>query len=278
MSEPLALASALSYGVADFLGGMASKQRHVLRVVAIGHVVGLGVVLAVSVVAGGSPLASDLWWGAMIGVAGLMGLGFLYWSLAVGTMGVVAPVTAAVGAIVPVAVGFLLGERPAPLAVVGVAIAGLAIVLVSSGDSTGWSERPATARKALAGAGAAGVGFGLIFVFMAEVSSQAGMWPLVSARLTSISLLVVFLLVLRPVPTPGGVGFSAAAGVLDMSGNMFVLTALDGGMLVVVSVLSALYPAATVLLARLFLRERLRFVQLIGIALAIASIAMISIG
>ena len=278
MSELLALASALSYGVADFLGGMASKHRHVLRVVVVGHVVGLAVVLAVSVVGGGSPNAADLWWGAMIGVAGLMGLGFLYWSLAAGTMGVVAPVTAAVGAAVPVVVGFLWGERPALLAVAGVGVAGLAIVLVSAGDSTGWMERPVIARKALAGAGAAGVGFGLIFVFMAQVSPQAGMWPLVSARVTSISLLIMFLLILRPAPTQEGVRLSAAAGVLDMSGNMFVLAALDGGMLVTVSVLSALYPAATVLLARFFIRERLRSIQLIGVALAIASIAMISMG
>jgi drug/metabolite transporter (DMT)-like permease len=276
MSELLSLASALSYGVADFLGGMATKQRHVLRVVAVSHVVGLVVVLAVSVVAGGAPNAADLWWGVMTGVAGLMGVGFLYWSLAVGTMGVVAPVTAAVGAIIPVVVGLLWGERPAPLAVAGVGVAGLAIVLVSTGDSTGWMERPATTGRALVGAGAAGVGFGLIFVFMSRMSSQAGMWPLVSARVTSLSLLIVLLLVLRPAPTPGGVRLSAAAGVLDMSGNMFVLAALDGGMLVIVSVLSALYPAATVLLARFFLRERLRFVQLIGIVLAIGSIAMIS--
>lgn len=276
MSELLAMASALSYGVADFLGGMATKQRHVLRVVAVSHVVGLAVVLAVSVVAGGAPNAADLWWGVMTGLAGLVGVGFLYWSLAVGTMGVVAPVTAAVGAIIPVVVGFLWGERPAPLAVAGVVVAGLAIVLVSIGDSTGRMERPAIAGRALAGAAAAGVGFGLIFVFMSKMSSQAGMWPLVSARVTSLSLLLVFLLILRPAPTPGGVRFSAAAGVLDISGNIFVLAALDGGMLVTVSVLSALYPAATVLLARFFLMERLRFVQLVGIALAIASIAMIS--
>ncbi|MDF1597848.1 MAG: EamA/RhaT family transporter [Acidimicrobiia bacterium] len=277
MTELLALTSAMAYGVADFLGGFATKRRHVLRVLAVAHSVGLAVVLGVALIGGGSPGLSDLWWGAAAGSAGLVGLGFFYWSLAIGTMGVVAPVTAAVGAAIPVVVGLVIGERPAPSAALGVVATLGAIVLVSAGDSTGWIKHPAAMRKSLIGAVVAGGGFGFFFVLLSQVDAAAGMWPLVAARSTSTGIVVVLLLLLRPAATPGGVAPSSAAGVLDITANVFVLAAFNGGMLVIVSALAALYPAVTVLLARFVLHERLRPVQLIGLVLAITAVAMISV-
>jgi drug/metabolite transporter (DMT)-like permease len=267
----------MAYGMADFLGGFATKRRHVLRVLAVAHSVGLAVALGVALIGGGSPGLSDLWWGAGAGSTGLVGLGFFYWSLATGTMGVVAPVTAAVGAAIPVIVGLAVGERPAPSAAVGVVVTVGAIMLVSAGDSTGWIKRPAAMRKSLIGAVVAGGGFGLFFVLLSHVEPAAGMWPLVAARSTSTGIVFLLILLLRPVATPGGIVPSASAGVLDITANLFVLAAFNGGMLVVVSALAALYPAVTVLLARFVLHERLRPVQLIGLVLAMGAVALISV-
>lgn len=144
MSELFALTSAVSYGFADFLGGLAGRRRPVLRVLIIAHPIGLVVVAVAALISGGSPGAADLWWGAAAGSAGLLGLGFFYRSLAIGTMGVVAPVTATVGAAIPVLAGVALGERPNPAVLVGVGLALLAILLVSAGDSTAWIEDRAT--------------------------------------------------------------------------------------------------------------------------------------
>jgi drug/metabolite transporter (DMT)-like permease len=277
MSELLALASAMSYGVADFLGGFATKRRHVLRVLVVAHGLGLVVVLGLAAILGGSPTSADLWWGAWAGLAGLVGLGFFYWSLAIGTMGVVAPVTAAVGAAIPVVAGLVVGERPGALASGGVGVAVVAIVLIGAGDSTGWLERPRTTRRSLLGAIVAGVGFGLFFVLLSRVGADAGMWPLVAARLASTLTLVVLLVMVRPAATREGLWPTVGAGLLDVSANAFVLAAFQGGLLVIVAVLAALYPAVTVLLARFVLRERLRYVQLVGLACAMGAVALISI-
>lgn len=272
------MTAAVSYGFADFLGGLASRRRHVLRVLVIAHPIGLVVVAVAALISGGSPGAADLWWGAAAGSAGLLGLGFFYRSLAIGTMGVVAPVTATVGAAIPVIAGVALGERPNPAALVGVGVALLAILLVSAGDSTGWIEDRATTKKALGGSLVAGLGFGLFFVLIERVGSEAGMWPLVAARATSSAIIVLLLVLVRPVPTRRGARQSVVAGVLDVTANMFVLLAFDGGLLVIVSALAALYPAVTVLLARFVLLERMRTVQLVGVGLAIMAVPLISSG
>ncbi len=278
MSELFALTSAVSYGFADFLGGLASRRRHVLRVLVIAHPIGLVVVAIAALISGGSPGAADLWWGAAAGSAGLLGLGFFYRSLAIGTMGVVAPVTATVGAAIPVIAGVALGERPNRAVLVGVGVALLAILLVSAGDSTGWIEDRATMKKALGGSLVAGLGFGLFFVLIERVGSEAGMWPLVAARATSSAIIVLLLVLVRPVPARRGARQSVVAGVLDVTANMFVLLAFDGGLLVIVSALAALYPAVTVLLARFVLLERMRTVQLVGVGLAIMAVPLISSG
>ncbi|MDH5371613.1 MAG: DMT family transporter [Acidimicrobiia bacterium] len=278
MPELLALASAVSYGVADFLGGLATRQRHVLRVIRSAHLVGLAVVLAVAIVAGGSPAPVDLWWGASAGLAGLLGLGFFYWSLSIGTMGVVAPVSAAIGAGIPVLFGLFGGERPSAFASAGVGVAVVAIILTGAGDSVGWIEHRAAARKSLVGAVVAGIGFGIFFVLLVRVDAGAGMWPLVAARAASSTVVIALVAMIRPPATVGGYGLSVAAGAIDISANMFVLAAFDGGLLVIVSVLAALYPAVTVLLARFILLERLRVMQLFGVVMAIGAVAMISMG
>ena len=276
MSELFALAAATSYGSADFLGALATKRRHILHVLGVGHLVGLLVISAIAAIGGGSPSGADLIWGAAAGAVGLLGLGSLYWSLATGYMGVVAPMTAAIGAAIPVVAGFLLGERPARLAVAGVGVAVVAIVLISSGGAAGWSEKPQQALQVFAGSAVAGIGLGMFFVFLQRVEASAGMWPLVSARLTSVAIVLVVLAVVRPVFAGRSTTQSAVAGALDMSANAFVLAAYDGGLLIVVSALASLYPAVTALLARLFLKERLGAGQVVGLAFAMVAVALIS--
>ena len=277
MPEFFALAAAVSYGSGDFLGALATKRRHILHVLGVGHLVGLLIISVLALVAGGSPTGAEIVWGAAAGAAGLVGLGALYWSLATGYMGVVAPMTAAIGAAIPVGAGFLLGERPAGLAVVGVGVAVGAIVLISSGGSGGWSERPQQAVQVFAGSAIAGIGLGMFFVFLQRVDASAGMWPLVSARLTSLATVVVLLAIVRPAFKGRSTTQSAVAGALDMGANAFVLAAYDGGLLIIVSALASLYPAVTALLARFFLKERLAAGQVVGLGLAMVAVTLISV-
>jgi drug/metabolite transporter (DMT)-like permease len=276
VSNLLALASALAYGTADFLGGFATRSRHVMTVLAVSHGVGLVMIFGLASVLGGRATSSDLVLGAVAGLAGLLGLGFFYWSLAIGTMSVVAPLTAATGAVVPVAVGLGLGERPGMVALLGAALAVVAIVLVGSGDPTLWLENPAAGRRSLVGALVAGIGFGLFFVVLSRVGDEAGLWPLVAARVASVAAIALLLVRWRGTASSGSLVPAALAGVFDMAANAFVLVAFRDGLLMIVSVLAALYPAVTVLLARFVLEERMRRAQLAGLALAVTAVAMIS--
>ena len=139
----------------------------------------------------------------------------------------------------------------------------------------GW-VKPQQAVQVFAGSAVAGIGLGMFFVFLQRVDTSAGMWPLVSARVTSVVIVLVVLAVVRPAFTGRSTTQSAVAGALDMGANAFVLAAYDGGLLIVVSALASLYPAVTALLARLFLKERLGAGQIVGLALAMVAVALIS--
>lgn len=273
MPEVLAFLSAVSYGVGDFLGGLATKRTHVLHVLGAAHAVGLTTVAFVAMITGGSPVGSDLLWGAAAGAAGLVGLGFFYWSLSMGVMGVVAPVAAAIGAAIPVFVGFAGGERPGTGAIIGVFLAILAIVLVSAGHF-----EMSVGMNPLSGAAISGVGFGLFFVFLEKVDEAAGMWPLVAARGTSCALILIAVIALRPRLVPSGITAGSLAGIFDIGANMLVLAAFAGGLLVIVSALAALYPVVTMLMARFVLFERLRPTQFAGLFVAVAAVTLVSIG
>jgi len=277
MAALLALASAATYGAADFLGGLSSRRAPAVAVTLVSQAAGLAVLLAVVAVLGGSPTRADLAWGAAAGLAGGVGLLLLYRGLAGGTMSVVAPITAVCAAAVPVAAGLAMGERPSAPALGGVVVALLAIVLVSREEAPAGAPRgpvAASVRTALL----AGVAFGLFFVLLERTGEGAGLWPLVSARFGSIALLAAIGRAARePLAVPrAALGGVLAAGILDMTANVLYLLAVREGLLSLVAVLSSLYPASTVLLATVILRERLHPVQRTGLAAAAAAVALIA--
>jgi drug/metabolite transporter (DMT)-like permease len=276
LSYALAVLSSVSYGAADFLGGLATKRgSNVFSVVAFSQLIGLILVgICLPFLPSSSPSASDLGWGAAAGLAGGIGVGLLYRGLAIGMMSVVAPVTAVCAVIIPVAVGVALGERLTPPAVLGVFLAILAIVLISqSGERA--DGRPAT--RGLGVAIASGVAIGIFLVCLERTSPEAGLWPLVPARIVSVSLFVAAALVFRNplLPRRDAMPIVVAGGALDMAANVLYLFAVREGPLSIVATLASLYPASTVILARIVLRERLRPVQQAGMACAAAAILLI---
>ncbi|MEZ5183322.1 MAG: EamA family transporter [Acidimicrobiales bacterium] len=296
MAIVLGLLVALFYGSGDFFGGLASKRAASATVVVGSFTVAAGLLAVTTVVWGlvgelPSPDARDLWLGAASGVFGPISLALLYRGLASGRMSVVAPITAVVAAIVPLAWGLAAGERPSALALAGVAVALVAVALIAGAPAH--EDHPADAavlpvREVVGPACLAGLGFGIIFVLFGEASDHAGLWPLVVARPTAIALTVSTLALVavrrgRPVgpsivPARDAWPALSVAGTFDITANATYLAAANRGLLSIVAVLSSLYPAATVVLARLVLGERLHRVQLVGLALAAAGIAAMASG
>lgn len=278
MAIVLALGGALVYGVADFWGGLATKRAAVTAVIALSQVAGVAVLVPVLFLLPGTLDLPSLGWGAAAGVAGGLGLVAFYRSLAVGTMSVVAPLTAVCAAAVPVVGGVMLGERPAPLALAGVALAMAAVLLISCEGGRPPSRRDLLADRSAMGALAAGAAFGLFFVLISRSSGDSGLWPLAGARVASLALMVALaLLAQRPlVPSRVAVPIVLAAGVGDMAANVLFLLASRQGLLSVTGVLIALYPASTVLLAQLVLRERLGGLQVAGLGVAAAAVSLIA--
>ena len=276
MTIVLALASAVVYGTADFLGGLASRRVAAVVVTLVSQAAGLVSLLVVLPFAHGDGLiGADLAWGAAGGMAGAIALVCFYWALAAGTMSVVAPLTAVVSAVVPVVTGLALGERPSAWALGGVALALPAIALIAR--ETAGSHRRAT-RNVLLAAFAAGAGFGFFFVALARTSGDTGLWPLVAARAASISLLAVVVAVSghRPASARPALAMILTAGVLDTTANALYLAAANRGLLSLVAVIAALYPASTVVLARVVLGERVQRWQLGGFALAAVAVTLVA--
>jgi drug/metabolite transporter (DMT)-like permease len=297
----LALASAVAYGAADFLGGFAARRASALAVVVTSQAAGLVVLLAMlPVLPDTSPSAGDLAWGAAAGLSGGTGVALLYRALAVGTMAVVAPTTAVCAVAIPVFVSMSRGERPGRLTLIGMALAVVAIALVSRphvgrphvGVGRVLVLRPATlisrvlesktrpAPSLPPGVGLAllsGVAIGVFFLALARTSSGAGLWPLVAARVVSVTCFAVAALATRrPLMVPAAaLGTVIGAGTVDMIANALYLLATRLGAMSPVVTLSSLYPASTVLLARVVLGERLSMIQKIGITCALVAVMLI---
>jgi drug/metabolite transporter (DMT)-like permease len=274
------LAAAASWGAGDFSGGVASKRGHVYGVVILSQAAGALFLLLLAVaLANPRPLLADMVWGGLAGVAGAIGLVNLYRGLAQGRMAVVAPLTAVFAAAVPVLIGSWLDGLPDGLQIAGLGLAFVAVWLVArSGEETaaGWGDLGLPLL--------AGLGFGLFFVLVDQVSAGAVFWPLVAARGASISfMLVVVLLRGRGEGSSFGLWPTGnlwltivLAGLLDAGGNAFFALSAQAGRLDIAAVLSSLYPVTTVLLARLFLGERLSRQQGIGVVAALAAILFIT--
>ena len=278
MAVVLALSSAVVYGAADFLGGLASRRTSVFGVVALSQIVGLAALLVLLPWLGGPVDAADLGWGAAAGLAGAAGLVVFFRTLARGVMSVVAPVTAVTAAAVPVLVGLAGGDEIGTWAGIGIALALVAVVLVSaeSGLSALRGARPA----ALAPALLAGSMFGLFFVLLDRTSADAGLTPLVTARLASVTLVVLIALAGRQSlrVTRSALPLVALSGVGDMAANaLFLLATQADGQLAITGVLASLYPVSTVVLAQVVLRERLVGAQVAGLLAAAAAVVLITL-
>lgn len=279
MAALLALSAAVAYGVGDFLGGVAARRQPATVVVLWSHAVGLGMLLVVASLIGGDPSARALVVGGLAGLLGGAGVALFYKGLSVGTMSIVAPIAALLSAAVPVVAGLASGERPTPAALAGIAIALAAIAAVSR-EAGGSQSRGGVHWQSLALAVGAGLAFGLFFVTIGHAGSGAGLWPLVGARIASVSLFAALgaaRLTSPPAPPGEAVGPIVACGLLDAGANVCFLLALDHGLMSVVAVLTALYPAGTVLLARYVLGERLSRLQRAGLGLAAAAAVLIAL-
>ena len=276
MSIALALAAAAAWGTGDFLGGLANRRAALLSVLLISQSVGLVGMLLVALVVGGHAGGADLAYGALAGLAGAAGVAMLYRGLASGAMSLVAPITGVVAVVVPIAVGVASGERPALFQYIGIAVAIVAVTLLSGGGSTATRLGGATVLMAIG----AGIGFGLFYVAIAKTSSGANLWPLVSARGASVTVLLAVSGLTRRAPRFGGANpvVIIGAGVFDVSANALYLLAVHGGLLSIVSVLVSLYPVSTVLCSLAVLGERLRTLQIAGVAAAMVAVVLITAG
>lgn len=281
MSILLALASALVYGVADYCGGRAARSHPSALVTALGQAVSLVLVLG-AVLAVGTPVPplADWWWGAAAGAAGAVGLASFYFALSHGSMTVVAPLSAVVGAGLPVLVGVAEGERPRPVAIAGIVLGVSCVALISGAIGNRRRDVAGTPRLVLLMSVVAGVGFGMLFVMLDRTSDDSGMWPLVAARVASVPLLCAFVGIARARPGPDRrvLRFAVAAGVLDMGANALYLAAVRQGLLSLVAVVGSLYPASTVALAFAVDRERVSRWQALGLVLAAAALVLVTLG
>jgi drug/metabolite transporter (DMT)-like permease len=271
----LATLAAVFYGAADFTGGMVAKRVATIPVVLLSQATGLVMVAVfLPLFSTAAPRSADLWWGAAAGLAGGVGVGLLYYGLAIGTMSVVAPTTAVLAVAIPVVASIALGERPGWLAVAGILVGIGAIALVSRPTV----NAQATARPSGLGVALiAGVAIGLFLLALAQARSASGLWPLLTARLASVGLFAVIAVVgRRSVRMPVKLAAVAVGGgALDMLANTLYLLAAQLGPLSPVVTLSSLYPASTVLLARAVLGERLNGWQTAGVAAALLAVVLI---
>lgn len=276
MAVLFALLAAVCYGVGDFVGGVASRRRSAVAILVYSYPVGVVLMAALLPLAPGNPTGRAVIFGVLGGAFGLMGVILLYGLMTVAPMNVVSPITAVLAAAVPVVVGVLTGDRPAAAAWVGVAVGLVAVALVSRPPASGPHGRLGARTVVLAVL--SGIGFGGYFVFLARAGDGTGLWPLLVSRVASAVLIVPIAWRARSLTVIRGqlLGWCVAAGALDASANLFFLLSARQGLLSLAAVITALYPATTVALAVVVLRERPTAWQRVGIGLAAVAIVLIT--
>jgi len=285
MAAILALLSSLSWGTADFLGGLAARRVGTVRVLAVSYPAGAVVITGAAFVLIPGELSARTWLtGLAAGAGGVVAIGLLYAALTRGQMGVVSPITAVLSGAVPVGVGLFLGETLSLLAAVGVVAAGVAVVLVSRQAG----PHRSTPRNAIVLASASGLAIGIYLSILGTSPSESGVWVASIGRWVSSVLVAAALLVVlrlgaanretRPGRSGGAYPWSLAlaAGTLDALANAVFQLAAQRGSLAIVAVIGSLYPAATVVLARYLLHERLSRVQLSGVLLALLAAGVLA--
>lgn len=270
------LVSATAWGAADFIGGLASKRTSPMRVLYLAEIAGfLPFMLLAIVLREPIPSARDLLTGAFASLVGLAGLIFLYRALAEGQMTIAAPVSALFAAVIPVIFGSLTLGLPSATTMTGFGLAFLAVWLISQTDSTNWRFSLSDLRLPLI----SGFFFGFYFILLHRATLNAFFWPLTAARFAGFAALGLLALVTRqPAMPPRSVwGLCILNGIIDIAGNGFYVLSAQTGRIDVAAVLGALYPASTVLLAWMILKERISAVQTLGILLAFIAIVLFTL-
>lgn len=293
----LALGAAIAYGASDFLGGRAATRVHFAVVTSVGAATALAIDLVAAPLVGGVLSAGPLWWGVLSGLGSGLGTLFLYRGLARARIAIVAPTSGVLAAALPAGIAVALGERPAPVTVLGLVIALPAVWLISSGapESSG-ETRPLGVLDGVV----AGIGFGVLFLALDQAGDSAGLWPLTAGQAVAF-MLVTVVAIRSPVGRPSraaaaGAGdepavprrrepaqrawwpLAVATGILGSGATLLFYAATTTGLLTIAAVVTSLYPAGTILLARLILDERISRRQGLGLALAGVAVVLITVG
>ncbi len=274
LTATFALSAAASWGSGDFTNGMAARRFGTFQTVLISYSAGLaGLVIVALIRHELLPPVTDLIWGALAGLSGMIGLGFLLRGFAAGRMGIVAPVSAVLATAIPVIFAALTEGLPPPVQLLGFGLALLAIWLISRPDASG--DRP----TGLGMATLAGLGFGGFFIALGQVRTGSVFWPLIAGRLASCAMMVAIAILARRLSLPplSAMGLLSLGGTLDVGGNLLFLLAAQSGRLDVAAVLGSLYPAVTAILAALIDGERMARLQVVGVAAAVLAIVSITI-
>jgi len=278
-----ALAAAVLYGSADFLGGAAARRAPTLAVVMVSVSFGALIMLPAAMLAGGPLQAAGVGWAVAGGSVGAVGLIVFYQGLAAGPMSVVAPLSALVSTLLPVAVALAAGERQGPAVYAGALICLGAIVLISmESPAAGRRQRSHRAARAIGYGAASGLAFGLYFLFLRNAGESGVLWPVAEARLAGTAVMTVAAIWQRARPGWRSIGLrillaAGLSGVIDAAANLCYVAATRAGLFGVAVILTSLYPGITVLLARFVLGERMRLVQRLGLTLAAAGVILVTV-
>lgn len=280
MTVLLSLFAAASYGLGDFNGGIFAKRGGPWAVSLVAQLFGTALILTVALVDGGDPTATDFLWALVAGVGNGFGTAFLYRGLSSGRMGVVAPVSGVGAVLVPVLVGVVTGERPGALVWTGVLLALPAIWLVSREPSSSAAAGGSPAGSGFLDGVLAGLGFGALFAALAQIPEEAGFLPLAVNQLVAGAAVIAVAVALRQdwVPRSRWALGGAISGALGALATGLFQVATHHGYLSVAAVITSLYPAFTVLLAALVLREKVHGAQAAGLALCTAAVILVAAG
>jgi len=278
----LGLAAAVLYGGGDFIGGLATRKAHVLTVLLLAETAGVIAALIAAAISPGAVSLTGLAWGFGAGVVGGLGLIIFYVGLATGPMSVVAPVSGLVSTVLPVTVALAWGERPGAGVYAGALLCLVAIVLASSAGDASASRGPGRPGRAIAYGVGSGTAFGLFFLLIRNAGQSGAVWPVAAGRVGElVAVLATAAVLRRGLPARGVDGrlllAAAFAGVIDVIANICYVAATRTGMFGLAVVMASLYPGVTVLLARVVLGERLRWVQRAGLAIAGLGVLLIAV-
>jgi drug/metabolite transporter (DMT)-like permease len=272
------LTSAIAWGAADFTGGLASRKTGALRAVFYGETIGLSVIFVVALIVAQPIPALWIWLlAALAGALGTSGLILLYHSMTKGLMSIATPVSALLAALLPVIVGSILERPPGAVVLAGFVFALASVWLISQSEDgvKNILSHISDLRLPLL----AGMGFGLYFVLIHGATRHDTLWPMVASRMGGIAILTIYMISGRQSWRPNRDAGSMILlnGLLDIGGNLFYVLASQVGRLDIAAVLSSLYPGSTVVLAWVFLHERLSRTQWIGIACALLAILLFTV-